>query len=217
MPDVIEFRDLCRNCFIDLDRRIVRPRDFRRGSTAKRIVVDRRRRHGRRRPGFPWPHNGRHHRFGGDRGHSRRGVLCERRPMFSAVIIQRLTRGHNFSPQLLRQRFHTAPLYPGEEPASTWAEIAKPLRRLPQLTTKTGNPLIARMNSSRGGTPLRSAWYPERSPRPLLKLSRAKTHVLMLPGLAAPGFPVTPRPRPPPLAAATATPAAGTFTVGMCK
>ena len=65
--------------------------------------------------------------------------------MFSAVIIQRLTRGHNFSPQLLRQRFHTAPLYPGEEPASTWAEIAKPLRRLPQLTTKAGNPLIARM------------------------------------------------------------------------
>ena len=60
--------------------------------------------------------------------------------MFSAVIVQRPTRGHNISPKLLRQRFHTAPLYPGKAPASTRAEIAKPLRRFPKLTTKTGNP-----------------------------------------------------------------------------
>jgi len=65
--------------------------------------------------------------------------------MFSAVIIQRLTRGHNFSSELLRPRLHTAPLYSGNKPASTRLEIAKPLRRLPQLTTKAGNLLIARM------------------------------------------------------------------------
>jgi hypothetical protein len=53
---------------------------------------------------------------------------------------------------------------------------------------KGGQSVDCSHDSLRGGTPLRSAWYPQRSPTPLLKLSRVKTTGTMLKRLAARGL-----------------------------